>query len=279
MLRSAPTLGIPSVTDPVEVDLAYQAAQAVVRVHQRLASWLKVGLTLAEIDQFIAKELAAEGCTSAFKGYRIPKMPPFPSCACLGVNDCVVHGTAGHYLKPLKPGDLLKVDIGVFRKGWVGDAGWTYAVKERSPLAKQLMDCGKESLRRGVQMLRPGNIWLNWAETVQQYVEGECGFQLVEGLGGHGYGKKLHAPPYVSNVVPYDLRQWPEAKSPIMAGTLVAVEPMINAGSGETRHVKGWPVFSADGSLSVHYEHDVLVTAAGPRVLSEGMDGLPDVVG
>jgi methionyl aminopeptidase len=266
---------------PAEADMAHRAAQKVVQTHQRLAEWLRVGVTLAQVDTFVARTLEELGCRSCFLRYRGRGLPPFPSHACLSLNACVVHGTAGYYTKPIQPGDVLKVDVGVTDKGgWIGDAGWTYVFTEMSPLVKRLTDCGKESLRRGIRELRPGNVYRNWAQAVQGYVEGECGFHLIRGLGGHGYGRKLHAPPYISNVVATFTEEWPDGYEPCAPGTLVAVEPMIAVGTGETfQPPKQWPVYTKDGSLSVHYEHDVLITADGPLVLTEGMEDLPDVVG
>ncbi len=270
----------PPILTPAEGDLAYAAAQCVVETHRRVAAFLRVGQTLAQVDAFVAKNLEDLHCKSCFLHYVIPGQAKFPSHACLSLNECVVHGTAGSVTRPLVEGDILKIDIGVWHRGWIGDAGWTYALKTRSPLAKKLMDCGKESLRRGVAQIKPGNMWIHWAQTVQKHVEEECGFFCVRGLGGHGIGRKLHGPPFVSNVVPSYPGEWPEAMAKCLPGVLVAVEPMIAAGTSETvQKPRQWPVNSADGSLTVHYEHDVLVTERGPRVLSEGMDSLPDVVG
>lgn len=263
-----------------EGELAYAAAQCVVRTHERLVDWLRLGVTLAQIDAFVAKTLDDLGCRSCFLGYKVGRSPAFPSHACLSVNDCVVHGTAGYYTKPMREGDLLKIDIGVWHKGWIGDAAWTYAFKSRSDVNARLMEAGKESLRRGVLELKPGNMYIHWAQAVQTHVEGECGFHLVRGLGGHGIGKKLHGPPFVSNVAPTHSGEWPDAYDKCLPGTLLAVEPMLAIGTGEVyQKAREWPVYTRDGSMSVHYEHDVLITENGPRVLSEGLEKLPDVVG
>lgn len=259
---------------------ALDAAQKVVETHRRLASFLARGQTLAHIDAFVGKTLDDLDCKSCFLGYRQrPSDPKFPSFACLSLNECVVHGTAGYTVAPLKPGDVLKIDIGVSFRGWIGDAAWTYSIGEPTPQIRKLMDCGKESLRRGVQTLRPENTYLEWAKVVQAYVEKECGFHLIRGLGGHGYGRKLHAAPYVSNVVPKQAGEWADAMRRCEVGTLLAVEPMIAIGTGDTKQKKGeWPIRTADGSMSVHYEHDVLVTERGPKVLTEGLDELIDVI-
>ena len=277
-------IAIPSSFPPAlskgEIDAAYAAAQCVVETHRRISSWLREGMTLARIDAEVARVLESMRCRSAFLHYRAGRTPPFPSHACLSVNECVVHGTAAYLERPLVAGDLLKLDIGVTRQGWIGDAAWTYSFGEPSPEIRRLMECGKESLRRGVRALRPGNVLEDWAHAVQNHVESECGFHLVRGLGGHGYGRKLHTPPYVSNVRVSAPEVWHEARWACKPGMMLAVEPMIAIGTGEISQAKNtWPIFTADGSMSVHYEHDVLITEDGPRVLTEGMDELPDVVG
>ncbi len=269
-----------SVTSPADIEGATNAAACVVTMHQRLAEFLREGQTLAEIDAFVGKTLAELKAPSCFVGYQIRGHPPFPSHACLSVNSCVVHGTHQMRASPLRRGDLVSIDIGVRHKGWIGDAAWTYAIKERDPISEALMRCGVESLRRGVEALQPGRPLIDFAKAVQSYVEGECKFCLVRGLGGHGYGKDLHSAPFVANVVPSYPGEWPEAWKAIKPGLLVAVEPMIAISSSETRSVgREWPVFTADGSMSVHYEADVLVTEDGPINLTQGLFDLPEIVG
>lgn len=262
-----------------EAEQAYAAAQKVVEVHQRLVDFLAVGQTLAQIDRFVGDSLAAMKCKSCFKGYRPGGLPPFPSQACLSVNECVVHGTAGYYSEPMKPGDVLKIDIGVSYRGWIGDAAWTYSFGEPADAVRKLLDAGKNSLRLGIEQLRPGNTYKDWAAAVQGHVEDEQGLHLVRGLGGHGYGRKLHTPPFVSNVLPSYPGEWPDSDRPCEPGVLVAVEPMIAIGTGKVNQAPGsWPIYSGDGSLSSHHEHDVLITEDGPRLMTEGLDDLPDVI-
>ena len=264
---------------PEDEALAYDAAQAVVETHRRLSDWLYAGVTLPEIDQFVAQTLDELGGKSCFRGYKVPGSPPFPSHACLSVNECVVHGTAGYYAGPMQTGDVLKIDIGVERKGWIGDAAWTYVFGEKTEEVARLTDVGRESIKRGVAELRGGNPVLAWSKAVQDYVEGECGFHLVDGLGGHGYGRELHLPPYIPNSVPTSKREMIEAETILEPGMLVAVEPMIAVGTGQVKQKrKQWPIYIADGSQCVHYEHDVLITEGEPRVLTEGLDEVEDVI-
>jgi len=260
---------------------AREAAARVADTHTAIASYLRTGLTLAQIDSEIARILASLDCKSCFLGYRAGGLPPFTSHACLSVNDCIVHGTAGMTSAPLKPGDIISIDIGVTHKGWIGDAAWTYAIEDYpDDQTHRLMDAGKESLRRGIETIAPGKQFLDWAVAVQTVVERDFGFKCVRGLGGHGYGRRLHEPPYISNVAPTYPGEWPEAFGRWEPGILVALEPMLAVGTGRTKQDrKRWPIFTADGSMSVHYEADILVTADGNENLTAAMWDLPDIVG
>lgn len=262
-----------------DVSAVYDAGQCVVETHRRLATWLHAGVTLAEVDAFVAETLAALDCRSCFLHYRIPRHPPFPNHACLSVNACVVHGTSDSHTAPLKAGDVLKIDVGVLHKGWIGDAARTYVFGEPDDTVRALTACGKESIRRGLEQLRPGKRLIHWARVVQRYVEDRCGFFLVRGLGGHGYGRELHTAPHIANNVPERQGEWPEAQVAIVPGMLLAVEPMIAAGTAQVmQRGRGWPVYSVDGSQTVHYEHNVLITEDGHRLLTEGLDEVPDIV-
>jgi methionyl aminopeptidase len=262
-----------------DVDGVAAAAQCVTTTHERLVEYLQVGRTLAQIDRFVAETLSSLDCRSAFLRYRMKGHPPFASHSCLSLNDCIVHGTHDMTDKPLELGDILSVDIGVIHHGWIGDAAWTYAIGEATDEALELMACGRESLRRGIASVKAGRPLVEWAQTLQPYVEEDCGYFLVRGLGGHGYGRTLHGPPFLSNVTPRHPSEWPDAWETFKPGMLLAVEPMIALGSGEIiSDGKAWPIYTADGSLSVHYEADILVTENGARDLTAGMSQLPDIV-
>lgn len=268
------------VTSPKDIELAAAAAERVVETHRRLVTFLRAGQTLAEIDAFVGDTLASLDAKSAFLGYRIRGHPPFPSHACLSPNDCVVHGTHDMTSRPIARGDIVSIDIGVKYQGWIGDAAWTYAIEDARPEALALMKCGRESLRRGLAAIKPGRPLIDWARAVQTYVETTCRFCLVRGLGGHGYGRELHGPPFIANVVPSYPGEWPDAWKPFTPGMLFAVEPMLTISSTETRvNGREWPIYSADRSLAVHYEADVLVTDDGIRDLTAGLNELPDIVG
>ncbi|MCH2134429.1 MAG: M24 family metallopeptidase [Phycisphaerales bacterium] len=262
-----------------DVEAAAAAAQRVVDVHFAIVEFLAAGQTLAQVDAFVGETLESMDCRSAFLRYRIPGHPPFPSHSCLSPNTCVVHGTHLMTDAPLVPGDILSVDIGVSYKGWIGDAAWTYGIEAVDEATQRLMTAGRECLRLGLDAMQPGRPLLDWARAVEGHVT-DAGFSLVRGLGGHGYGRRLHGPPFISNVVPRQPGEWPDAFRTFEPGLLVAVEPMINAGDAAITSTSGdWPIHTTDGSLSVHYEADVLVTEHGRDVLTGSMFDLPDIVG
>ena len=259
---------------------ATAAAERVVEVHRRLVDFLRAGQTLADIDEFVGRALRDLDSESAFKNYRVRGHPPFPSEACLSVNECIVHGTHDMTPDPIRPGDLVSIDIGVRHRGWIGDAAWTYVVEDTDEDSRRLVETGRESLRLGVEAMIAGRPLVDWARAVQTYGEEKQGFRLVRGLGGHGYGRTLHGPPFISNVVPTYPGEWPDAFRSFKPGMLIAVEPMISMRSTEIQSEgRDWPIFTADGSRSVHHEADILITEDGPRNLTAGLFDLPDVIG
>jgi methionyl aminopeptidase len=264
---------------PADIAGARAAATCVVKIHEAIVSYLQAGQTLAKIDGYIGGVIRDLDCRSAFFRYAIPGHPPFPSQSCLSLNDCIVHGTHDMSQTPLVSGDILSIDIGVIHKGWFGDAAWTYAIEGASDEALELMICGRESLRAGVEVMAPGRPLMDFAKAVTEVAEIEGDYSLVRGLGGHGYGRTLHGPPFVSNAVPRNAYEWPDAWQLFQEGMLLAVEPMLTMKSAETStSPRQWPVRTRDGSLSVHYEADVLITADGHENLTAGMWNLPDVV-
>ena len=263
-----------------DVEAAKVSAQQVVEIHSALTDYLRAGLTLPEIDSFVGQKIRALKSKSAFYKYKIPGQPPFPSQSCLSVNDCVVHGTHIMEQAPLATGDLVSIDIGVMHQGWIGDAAWTWGVEEVTDENMRLMKAGRASLAAGVAAMQPNRPLMDFAKAVQQVVEKEYGFHLIRGLGGHGYGKTLHCPPFISNIVPIHPSEWPDAWRNFEEGMLIAVEPMLSIGTSQIENKRGtWPIFSADHSISVHYEADVLISDEGPIDLTEGLQDLPNIVG
>ena len=127
------------VTEEKDIAGATLAAEKVVETHRRLVEFLHAGQTLAEVDAFVGRTLADLDSISAFKHYRVRGHPPFPSEACLSVNECIVHGTHDMTSTPISPGDLLSIDIGVKHDGWIGDAAWTYVIEATDEVSMNLV--------------------------------------------------------------------------------------------------------------------------------------------
>jgi methionyl aminopeptidase len=212
-------------------------------------------VTTAELDEAAEKFIRSQGATPAFKGYR-----GFPGSICASPNSMVVHGIPGRY--ELERGDILSIDAGVIKDGWVADAAMTVAVGTVGPEATKLLSVTKDSLFAGIEQMRPGNHLGDVSAAIQRAVEVE-GLSVIRTLVGHGIGREMHEEPQVPNFG--EPGKGPELEE----GMVLAIEPMVNVGGPLVRMDEdGWSVFSEDGSLAAHFEFTVAVTAEGPRVLT-----------
>jgi methionyl aminopeptidase len=220
-----------------------------------LAAKARAGVTTEELDVAAEKFIRSQGAEPAFKGYR-----GFPGSICASPNSMVVHGIPGRY--QLKRGDVLSIDVGVIKDGWVSDAAMTVPVGPVSPEAQKLLDVTKASLFAGVEQMRPGSHLGDVSAAIQRAVEAE-GLSIIRTLVGHGIGRDMHEEPQVPNFG--DPGQGPELEE----GMVLAIEPMVNVG-GPLVHMgdDGWSVYSEDGSLAAHFEFTVAVTPQGPRILT-----------
>ena len=221
----------------------------------RLASLVRPGVTTKEIDDAAAACMAEAACTSAFLGYR-----GFPGNICISVNEEVVHGIGG--TRKIQYGDIVKIDVGVVKDGWVGDTATTVAVGLVDPKVAQLLQVTEESLRvaitHAVEGKRLGDLCASVEETV---VAG--GFSVVREFVGHGVGRLLHEEPQIPNYG--RAGSGPRLK----AGMTLAIEPMVNLGTGAVRILgDGWTVVTGDGKPSAHFEHTVLITKGEPEILT-----------
>ncbi len=237
---------------------AMRAAGAVAAaVLAEVSAFLEPGVTTAEVDRFAAACLQRHGARSAFLGYK-----NYPCHVCISVNQEVVHGLAGP--RRLEFGDIVSLDVGVVYRGFIGDNARTVPVGGCSPEAQKLIDVTERALYEGLAQARAGNRVVDISRRIQQFVEGH-GYSVVREFVGHGVGRSMHEEPQVPNYVG-------GKKSPrLAAGMTLAIEPMVNAGRPEVRLLPdGWTVVTADGSLSAHFEHTVLVTTDEPEILTCG---------
>jgi methionyl aminopeptidase len=240
---------------PAELDAMATAGEILVKTMDLLAGKIRPGVTTKELDAAAEKFIRSQGATPAFKGYR-----GFPGSICASPNDMVVHGIPGRF--KLSRGDILSVDIGVVKDGWVADAARTFGVGDVSPVAAKLLEVTEGSLFAAVEQCRPGHRLGDVSHAVQQHVESQ-GFSIVRSLVGHGVGRDMHEEPQVPN---YGA---PGKGVALEEGMVLAVEPMVTAGRHTVRMGDdGWAIYSQDGSLAAHFEFTIAVTSAGPRILT-----------
>jgi methionyl aminopeptidase len=240
---------------PAQIDEMAAAGEILVRCLKMLAAKARPGVSTKELDLAAEKLIRSQGAEPAFKGYR-----GFPASICASPNSMVVHGIPG--VDELKRGDVLSVDVGVIKNGWVADAAMTVPIGPIDPGARKLLDVTKQALFAGVEQMQPGNRLGDVSAAIQRAVEIE-GLSIIRTLVGHGIGREMHEDPQVPNF-------GTPGKGPLLEeGTVLAIEPMVNAGGPLVRMGDdGWAVYSDDGSLAAHFEFTVAVTADGPRILT-----------
>lgn len=240
---------------PEQVDKMAASGAILVRCLQMLAAKTRAGVTTKELDEAAEKFIRSQGAVPAFKGYR-----GFPGSICSSPNSMVVHGIPGPYL--LERGDVLSIDVGVVKDGWVSDAAMTVPVGPVDESTQKLLDVTKAALFAAVEQMRPGNHLGDVSASVQRTVEAE-GLSIIRTLVGHGIGRDMHEDPQVPNF-------GEPGKGPLLEeGMVLAIEPMVNAGGPQVRMGDdGWAVYSEDGSMTAHFEFTIAITADGPRILT-----------
>jgi len=232
------------------------ACSIVAETLRALKGIIGVGVTTKELDLFAEEFIRSKGGDPAFKGYR-----GYPASICASVNNQVVHGIPSSTVT-LKEGDIISIDLGVVFNGLIGDAALTVPVGAISKTAERLLSVTREALSRGVKQAKAGNKVSDISAAVQQHVE-KNGFSVVRAFVGHGLGKSLHEEPQIPN---YVVKQ---GDSVLKKGMVLAIEPMVNEGRYEVTVLKdGWTAVTADGSLSAHFEHTLVVGDTGPEVLT-----------
>ena len=219
------------------------------------------GVSTAELNRVAERELTRARARSAFLGYRPGSLPPYPAVLCTSRNRVVVHGIPNEHER-LHEGDLVGIDFACFKDGYCADAARTIAVGVVSAPARALLDATRECLERAIAESRPGLRLGDIGAAIQACAE-HRGYSVVGDFVGHGIGRAMHEPPSVPNFghAGRGLR--------LSAGMVLAIEPMLNAGSPEVRVLEdGWTVVTADGSLSAHVEHTVAVTDDGSYLLT-----------
>jgi len=232
----------------------------IAELFDELRKMIEPGISTLELDGFAESYIRDRGGRPAFKGYQIPGLKPFPGTLCTSINDCIVHGIPSRKAI-LKEGDLIGIDVGVVKDGYYGDAARSFAVGEVSEEAIRLMQITEEALARGIDAARAGNRVGDISHAIGSYIL-EQGYFAADNLTGHGVGRQLHEEPQIPNTgrAGYGPR--------LMPGMTLAIEPMVNIGTNRVKE-KGWEFFTADGSLSAHFEHTIAITDADALILSK----------
>ena len=214
------------------------------------------GVTTAEIDRLAEDYIRRRGGEPNFKNYE-----GYPATACISINNEVIHGIPSHKRK-LCAGDIVSIDLGAKFDGYHGDNAATFACGDVSPEAKRLMDTTRESLYEGIRAACAGGRIGDIGHAVQSYVEAR-GYSVVRQFVGHGVGTHLHEAPEVPNF------GTPGRGIRLLPGMTIAIEPMVNAGGYDVKvQPDGWTVLTKDGSLSAHFEHTIVITADGPKIMT-----------
>ena len=241
---------------PAEIEKMCRSGLALKYVHECIRPHVVAGATTMDLEVVANREIEKLGGKAAFKGYH-----GFPAALCTSLNDQVVHGMPSEKTV-LKDGDILSIDCGVILDGFYSDCAVTYAIGTPSAKTRKLLEVTQASLEAAIQEAQVGGRLGDISAAVQDLCEAQ-GFGVVREFVGHGIGKTMHEDPQVPN---FGTR----GKGPrLKAGMVLAIEPMINAGSAEVKVLKdGWTAVTVDGSYSAHFEHTVALTKDGPRVLT-----------
>jgi methionyl aminopeptidase len=247
-----------TVKTPDEIAIMRQSCRIVATVLQEIADRVEPGMTTLDLDRYADRRIRELGAVPSFKGYH-----GFPSSICACINHEVVHGIPSRK-KVIRQGDVLKVDTGAYYQGFHGDSCMTIAVGEVRPDAAKLINVAEKALHQGIAKVREGAYLLDLAGAIQDYVEAH-GFKVVEEFTGHGVGRNLHEEPSVFNFRTFDM---PNVK--LRAGMTLAIEPIVNAGSKNTRILPDrWTAVTVDNALSAQFEHTVLVTETDYEILTD----------
>jgi methionyl aminopeptidase len=243
-----------------EIDALRESGRHVAEILLILREKARAGMTTGELNDIAAAEIARRGVESSFLGYAPGGLPPYPAVLCVSVNDEIVHGIPGK--RELREGDLLSLDFGVAKGGFHGDSACTIPIGEVEDEARALLETTRQSLYDAIEQMVPGNRLSDIGHAVQKRAEG-AGYGVVRQFVGHGIGRLMHELPQIPNY------GRPGRGPRLLPGMVFAIEPMVNAGSEQVKMLDDeWTAVTADGSLSAHFEHTVLITDDGPEVLT-----------
>jgi len=242
-----------------EIEKMREACRTASAVLEKISAVVRPGVTTKEVDQAAADFMSDAKCTSAFLGYKVGDKK-FPGHICISINEEVVHGIGGS--RRIKYGDIVKIDCGVIKDGWIGDTATTVPAGMIDPRVQRLLQVTEDALELGIQKAHAGRRVGDISAAIEDEVIAN-GFSVVREFVGHGVGRKLHEEPQIPNY------GRPGTLQKLKPGMTIAIEPMVNMGASTIRILDDeWTVVTSDGQLSAHFEHTVLITTGEPEILT-----------
>ena len=246
-----------------EIKLMKEACRITGLVYKEIEKIIRPGMSTMELDEFADKIIRDNGGIPAQKGYPsgMKGVPPFPSTLCISINDEVIHGIPSKK-KFIREGDVVSIDLVVYKDGFNGDAARTFIVGRGSEEAERLVKTTKEAFFEGIKYAKPGYRIGDISHVIGEFVE-ENGYNVVREFQGHGIGREMHEDPGIPNYGK------PGKGMRLEPGMTLAVEPMVIAGKRNIyQDYDGWTILTQDGSLSAHYENTILITEKEPEILT-----------
>ncbi|MCK4409793.1 MAG: type I methionyl aminopeptidase [Candidatus Eisenbacteria sp.] len=239
-----------------EIELIRESGRLVAGALDLASELVGPGVETGALDREIEEYIIGNGGTPEFKGYQ-----GYPATICASINEEVVHGIPGS--RVLRNGDIIGIDVGVRKNGYVADGARTFAIGGITERTERLVEVTREALNTAISIVREGVHLSDISHAIQRMAE-DAGFSVVRELTGHGVGTELHEAPEIPNYGDPGL-------GPVLkAGMILAIEPMLNAGvSGVETLADNWTVVTADRHRSAHFEHTVAVTTRGADVLTQ----------
>lgn len=246
-----------------EIELMRESCRVTALVHKAIEEAIRPGISTLELDQIAEKVIRENGGIPAEKGYPSydKSIPDFPASICASVNDEVIHGIPSSRVI-LKEGDVISIDLVVYKDGFNGDAARTYIVGKGSKEDERLLKVTKQAFFEGIKFAKKGYRIGDISHAIGEYVESN-GFSVVKEFQGHGIGRSMHEDPGIPNY-------GKAGKGPkLEPGMTLAIEPMVIAGREDILELDdGWTIVTEDGSNSAHYENTILITEKEPEVLT-----------
>lgn len=245
-----------------EIELMRQSAEVMKKVLNAIKEVVKEGVTTSYLDFVAEKVMKENGATPSFRGVECPYRggKTYSHAICVSVNDEIIHGIPSG--RVLKNGDVVSVDVGVYKNGFHSDAGRTFIVGEGSKIAKKLVQVTEAAFFEGIAQAVPGNRIGDISNAIQTYVE-KAGFNLLREFQGHGIGREMHEDPGVPNIGKKGRGER------LTKGMALAIEPMVTEGSPDIYVAKDkWTIKTKDGKLTAYYENTIVITDGEPEILT-----------